>query len=285
MKKYLLPVLGIMIVFFVISCNKENSIANTNSAQMVNVYLTDAPIKNDTVLLDIKYVEVKLDTSEHRGDDHFGDRDIDSLNNLSHRDQFGHWDTLNFTPNIYNVASLRNGVDALLATGNVKGTIRKVRITLGQKNSIIDSGITYPLYTKNTYVYASINAVHHQKDSVNKSATALYLDFDLFKSIIFVNGRYYLLPYLKPFSNENFAGVQGGVIPAESRPIITVFNNTDTAYGLADKLGYFRIRGITEGTYSINFKGNNGYKDTTIRNIVLTKGTIYTIPQKITLHK
>ena len=285
MKKYLLPFLAILIVFFVVSCNKDNSTSNTNGAQAVNVYLTDAPIKNDTVLLDIKCVEIKLDTSSHKGDDHFGDKDVDSLNNLSHNDQYGHWDTLNFTPNIYNVAALRNGVDALLATGSVKGTIRKIRITIGQRNSIIDSGITYPLYTKNTYVYASINAVHQQKDSVNKSANALYLDFDLFKSILLVNGRYYLLPVLKPFSNDNYAGVEGGVTPAASRPIITVYNNTDTAYGLADKLGYFRIRGITPGTYSINFRGTSGYNDTTLRNVVLTKGTIYLIPQKVSLHK
>lgn len=283
MKKYLLPVLGIMIIAFVIACNKDNSTAN--GLQPVNVYLTDAPIKNDTVLLDIKYVEIKLDTSTHKDDDHFGDNDVDSLNNLRHNDQFGHWDTLNFTPNIYNVAALRNGVDALLATGTVKGTIRKIRVTLGTRNSIIDSGVTYPLYTKNTYVYASLREEHKQKDSVNKSATALYLDFDLFRSIVLVNGKYYLLPYIKPFSNDNFAGVQGGVTPPESRAIITVYNSADTVYGLADKLGYFRIRGIKPGTYSINFRGNYGYNDTTLRNVVLNKGTIYTIPQKITLHK
>jgi len=270
-------------IAFVVACNKDNSTAS--DVQPVNIYLTDAPIKNDTVLLDIKYVEIKLDTSTHKGDDHFGDNDVDSLNNLRHNDQFGHWDTLSFTPNIYNVAALRNGVDALLATGIVKGTVRKIRVTLGTRNSIIDSGITYPLYTKNTYVYASINAVHHQKDSVNKAALALYLDFDLFKSIVLVNGRYYLLPYIKPFSNDNYAGLQGGVTPAESRPIITAYNSKDTSYGLADKLGYFRIRGITPGTYSVNFRGTNGYRDTTIQNVVLNKGTIYTLPQKITLRK
>jgi hypothetical protein len=286
MNKYIKLLVSSVLVISIAACNKSNPdlVANPNGDPL-KVYLTDAPIKNDTVFLDIRYVEVKLDTSAHKGDDHFGDNDVDSLNNQSHRDQYGHWDTLNFTPNIYNVAALRNGVDQLLGTGNIKGTIRKIRITIGQNNSIVDSAGSHPLYTRNNYVYASIHANHHQRDSVNQSATALYLDFDLFRSIVLVNGRYYLLPFLKPFSNENYAAVQGGVTPAESRPFITVYNNTDTVFGLADKLGYFRIRGITEGTYSINFKGNNGYRDTTISNILLTKGRVYTIPQKITLRR
>jgi hypothetical protein len=287
MKQYLKLILGIQLVMLVVACNKSNSDTLVNSAngQQLKVYLTDAPIKKDTVYLDIKYVEVKLDTSAHKDDDHFGDRDVDSLNNHSHHDEFGHWDTLSFTPNIYNIAALRNGVDQLLGTGTVKGTVRKIRITIGTNNSIVDSGITYPLYTKNTYVYANIYQNHHQKDSVNQAALALHIDFDLFRSIVFVNGRYYLLPYLKPFSNDNFAAIQGAVLPIDAKPLITVFNRTDTIYGVPNKEGYFKIRGITEGTYSINFKGSNGYRDTTINNIVLAKGKTFTLSPKVTLRK
>ncbi len=287
MKNYLKIIFGIQIVMLSVACNKSNSdtLANSANGQQLKVYLTDAPIKKDTVYLDIKYVEVKLDTSSHKDDDHFGDRDTDSLNNHSHSDQFGHWDTLNFTPNIYNIAALRNGVDQLLGTGTVKGTVRKIRITIGTNNSIVDSGITYPLYTKNNYVYANIYQNHHQKDSVNQAALALHIDFDLFRSIVFVNGRYYLLPYLKPFSNDNFAAIQGAVLPADAKPLITVFNRTDTVYGVPNKEGYFKIRGITEGTYSINFKGSNGYRDTTINNLVLAKGKTFTLSPKVTLRK
>ena len=292
MKKYLQLFLGIQIILFAFACNKENTTAsgtstsanNANGAQAFNIYLTDGPIMNDTVNLDIKFVEAKLDTSMHKGDDHFGDNDADSLNDLKHADGFGHWDTLNFTPNIYNVAALRNGIDQLLATGNIKGTLRKVRITLGSNNTIIDSGITYPLVNKGKYVYADIHANHHQKDSVNQSAQALWLDFDLFRSIKKINGTYYLLPFLKPFSNENFASVQGIVLPLDAKPLISVYNSTDTSYGLANKAGFYKIRGISQGTYSIYFKASNGYKDTTLNNVVLTNGKLTTI-DKITLHK
>jgi hypothetical protein len=292
MKKYLKLLLGIQIIFFAFACNKENmnatgatnTTSNANGAQAFNIYLTDGPIWNDTVNLDIKLVEAKLDTSMHKGDDHFGDNDADSLNDLKHNDQFGHWDTLNFTPNIYNVAALRNGIDKLLATANIKGTLRKVRITLGTNNTIIDSGITYPLINKSKYVYADIHANHHQKDSVNQAAQALWLDFDLFRSIKKINGSYYLLPFLKPFSNENFASVQGTVLPIDAKPTITIYNTTDTSYGLPNKAGFYKIRGIVQGTYSINFKASNGYKDTTINNLVLTNGKLTTI-NSITLHK
>ena len=287
MNKYFKLILGIQIVVLSMACNKSNSdtLANSANGQQLKVYLTDAPVKADTVYLDIRYVEVKLDTSSHKDDDHFGDHDIDSLNNHSHRDQYGHWDTLKFTPNIYNIAALRNGIDQLIGSGNVKGTVRKVRITIGNNNSIVDSGITYPLYTKNNYVYANIHQNHHQKDSLNQATLALHLDFDLFRSIVFVNGRFYLLPYLKPFSNENFAAIQGAVLPVNAKPLITVFNNTDTIYGIPNREGYFKIRGIKEGTYSINFKGSNGYRDTTINNLALAKGKTFTLSPKVTLRK
>lgn len=292
MKKYLKLFLGIQIVLFAFACNKESNTAagtsntanNAVGAQAFNIYLTDGPIWKDTVNLDIKVVEAKLDTSMHKGDDHFGDNDADSLNDLKQSDAYGHWDTLKFTPNIYNVAALRNGIDQLLATGNIKGTLRKVRITLGTRNTITDSGIIYPLVNKGKYVYADIHANHHQKDSVSQSNQALWLDFDLFRSIKLVNGTYYLLPFLKPFSNENFAGVQGTVLPIDAKPLITIYNSTDTSYGLPNKAGFYKVRGINQGTYAINFKASNGYKDTTITNVVLTNGKV-TIINNITLHK
>ncbi|MFX7640551.1 hypothetical protein ABTJ59_19820, partial [Acinetobacter baumannii] len=49
------------------------------------------------------------------------------------------------------------------------------------------------------------------------------------------------------------------------------FNNTDTAYALPNREGEFRLRGLKEGTYSAFFNASNGYKDTTITNIVVSK--------------
>lgn len=268
------------------ACNKDNTVAfNSTEKTPLVVYLTDAPLAFDTVNLDIKYVEVKLDTNaSHKDDDNYGDHDSDSLNNNKRHDGYGVWDTLTFTPSVINIAAFRNGIDKMIATGTVTGTIRKIRLTLGANNSLVQNGVTYPLTVRSKYVYVDIKKKHHQKDSASAAATAIKIDVDLYRSIKLINGSYYFLPYLKPFNDVNFATVTGNVIPAESRPFITVYNATDTNYGVADRYGFYKIRGLQSGTYSINFKGNNGYKDTTISNIVLTTGSVTKAPT-ITLRK
>lgn len=283
--------LGVLAAFtlFVVACNKENNgtsiVTNGTAKTPLVVYLTDGPLRLDTVNLDIKNVEVKLDTNaSHMSDDHYGDKDLDSLNDRQHHDGFGIWDTLNFVPGVYNIAALRNGIDQTIGTGSVTGTIRKVRLTLGTNNTIVQNGISYPLVVNSRYVYVSINKKHHQKDSVNTAATALRIDVDLFRSIKLVNGTYYFLPFLKPFNDSNFGRVAGLVTPAEAKPLLTVFNSTDTSYAIPERNGFYKVRGLAAGTYSINFKATNGYKDTTISNIVVNLGQETKVPS-IVLHK
>jgi hypothetical protein len=287
MKQYFKLAFVFAVLALAYACNKNGS-SNDVTADAVNqpvqIFLTDAPVILDAVNLDIKYVEIKLDTNAaHKHDDHYGDHDVDSLNNLLHSDAYGHWDTLQFAPKVYNIAALRNGIDQLLAAGNITGTIRKVRITLGTNNTIVDSGVTYPLIVNSKYVYASINNNHHQRDSV-KNTTLLWIDFDLFRSIRKVNNSYYLLPVLKPFSEQNFASIEGNVTPSDAKTLITVFNNTDTAYGLPNLAGYYKIRALQQGNYAVQFKSNNGYKNTTINNVQVVNGRLTKLPN-IVLHK
>ena len=287
MKKIILGLsLFAAVLIGIAACNKDNTVAFNSAVKTpLVVYLTDAPLAFDTVNLDIKYVEVKLDTNAaHKEDDAFGDHDEDSLNDNKRHDGYGVWDTLTFTPSVINVAAFRNGIDKMIATGTVTGTIRKIRLTLGTNNSLVQNGVTYPLTVRSRYVYVDIKKKHHQQDSASTAATAIKIDVDLYRSIKLINGSYYFLPYLKPFNDVNFATVTGNITPAESRPFITVYNATDTNYGVADRYGYYKIRGLQSGTYSINFKGNNGYKDTTISNIVLTTGSVTKAPT-ITLRK
>ncbi len=285
MKKLLFILIISTITFY--ACQKENvvDLSSSNTTNPVKVYLTDGPLRLDTVNLDIKLVELKLDTNKlHKMDDHFGDNDFDFLNNGKSRDGFGFWDTLTFTPGVYNIAALRNGVDQAIASGNVPGTVRKIRITLGNNNSIVQNGVSYPLVISGNYVYASFNNEHRQKDSLNAAATALKVDIDLFRSIIFNNGVYYFNPILKPFSDSAFASVYGIVAPIDIKPLITIYNNTDTSFGIAERNGFYKVRGIKPGTYNVKFSAPNGYKDTTLTGLVLTAGT----PKKldnITLHK
>jgi hypothetical protein len=63
-----------------------------------------------------------------------------------------------------------------------------------------------------------------------------------------------------------------------------VYNATDTATAIPGREGKFRIRGLSDGTYSVLFKGSNGYRDTTISNVNIAKGRETELP-KVTLRK
>lgn len=288
MKKILAIFTLSILIFYACKKNDLNVTSNNNDVSTipVKVYISDGPIRLDTVNLDIKVVELKIDTSKaHKMDDHFGDKDKDSLNNGKHKDDFGYWDTLSFTPAVYNIAALRNGIEQSVASGNIaNGAIRKLRITLGTNNTIVQNGVTYPLTIASNYIYASFNNAHKQKDSVHAATTALRIDFDLFRGIALVNGKYVFTPYLKPFNDSTFGTLTGVVTPANIRPLITVFNSTDTLYGLTEKPGFYKMRGIKPGTYSVKYSATGGYVDTTLLNIVLTAGKETRIPN-VVLHK
>ena len=207
----LLTLFFICAIVFFISCKKTDNAANTQNKNL-SVFLTDDPSQYDSVFIDIRFVEAKVDTSEdHDKDDHFGDNDKDDDDDHVHHDQFGKWDTLSITPGVYNLAALRNGVSMALGTANIKGKVRKLRITLGSNNSVYKAGVKYPLSLypgTNNYLYVKIHEEDEDDDNNNSTNTSIWIDFDLSRSVIEQNGQFYLKPVLKPFSKKHFGSIK-----------------------------------------------------------------------------
>ncbi len=291
MKKLKISILSISILCLSIiailsACQKQVETTGTEQqARNLSVYLTDDPCQYDSVFIDIRFVEVKMDTSSKQGDDHHGDNDNDADDDHQHNDAYGKWDTLVIRPGIYNILKLRNGIDTLLATGNIPaGAIRKIRITLGTNNSVVKNGITYPLNLlagQTNYVYVKIHKECEDEIAVGQSA--IWLDFDVCESIKFRDGRYYLKPFLKVFSMKQFGKIEGKVFPRAALPFVKVFNAVDSASAIPENDGKYKISGLREGIYTIKFIGSNGYFDTTITNIQVRKGKETELPN-ITLH-
>lgn len=284
----LFVVLGSLITIIALSlpaCQKETSQGN-NSTKKLLVYLTDDPCPYDSVFIDIRFVEVKIDTALF-DDDQQGDHDSDDDDDNTVRDQFGRWDTLTITPGIYNILNLRNGVDTLLASGNIPaGKVKKIRLTLGTNNSVVISGITHPLNLypgANSYAYIKVE--EEDLDDLSPGQLGLWIDFDICQSIQEHSGQYFLKPVIKAFALENFGRVEGKVLPRQAQPFVTIFNTLDTATAIPeDDDGDYKIRGLKAGTYSILFKGFNGYRDTTITNVQIQRGRGTEIPT-ITLRR
>ena len=174
---------------------------------------------------------------------------------------------------LYDILKLRNGVDTLLATANVpKGAIRLIKIELGTTHTLIKDSVTYPLNIPlNEKNYILVKLKGHEWEEFLPNRSRLWLDFDVSRSIIEKNGQFYLKPVIKFFTVKATASVSGKVTPKEAQAVITVFNSKDTAYALPNHEGYFKVRGLSDGTYSVFVNASNGYSDTTITNVVVSK--------------
>ncbi len=268
----------------IIACNK--SATTPAGKKSLSVYLTDDPAQFTAVFIDIKTVEVKIDEDLNH-DSHFADNDMDADDDKTDHDQYGKWDTLGIRPGVYNIMNFRNGIDTLLAAGKIPvGRIGKIRLTLGNNNSVVVANASRPLQLspgQNNYVYVKIE--ENDLDETPSGEIGLWIDFDLSASIQENQGAYFLKPYIKAFGMEKFGRIQGKVLPKEANSLVKIYSGKDTSTAIPDNGGGdFKVRGLKEGTYSALFKAYNGYKDTTINNIVVQKGKETQLPT-VTLRK
>ncbi len=280
-----------MLLLVIISCKKNNETGAI--PQMFSVYLTDNPANLEQVNIDIHSVEVKVDESgggdEQQIAQHDHHRSNDSLGApggtlwhggipVGNGNEFGKWVSLDFAPGIYDILKLRNGIDMLLGSVQITGVVRKIRIALGSNNHVVKNGIQLPLQladdSLNHHIY--IDVLKESRIKNNDGSAAVYLDFDLGRSIYEQRDGYVLNPYLRTLPADRSLELEGYAFPAAASLIVSVYNDTDTATALPDGRGYFKIRGLELGRYSIKYgAGNSAYRDTTtIFNITKNKVTL-----------
>src|SRR5882757_8875589 len=112
--------------FFLLSCNKSTS-TGTGMGHL-QVMLTDGPASYDAVYIDVDKVEVNVssDSGAKSG-----------------------WQTVPLLrPGVYNLLKFSNGIDTVLAATDLPaGRISQMRLVLGDNNSIVVDGQSYPLKT------------------------------------------------------------------------------------------------------------------------------------------
>lgn len=275
------------------ACKKDGSASPEPlpaNKQKVNIYLSDDPGYFDKVLLDIRKVEVLVDTCGGKDDENWQDRDRcwwDEDHAREQKDTCELWDSLGIKAGVYDLLTLRNGADTLLAGGTVaKGTMKRIRITIGSQNSLVKDGVTYPLKSIAGQSRIVIRVRHTEWDQLDADNLQLWLDFDVQRSIIRVwNNQFILKPYINVFTILKMGSISGKVTPAEAFPILSVYNNSnDTAYAMPWRSGEYKVRGLKVGDWSVFVNASNGYKDTTINGIKVERGKDTKIPD-IRLHK
>jgi hypothetical protein len=288
----LTAIAGVTAVLFIFACNKSNS-SNTNAnipkgQSQVSLYMMDGPVQFDSVLIDIRQVVVEVDTATPQNSPDNPNQWDNSYcgwgRGPSNKSLV--WDTLSITPGIYNLLALRNGTDTLLASSLItSGKILKTRITLGNDNKVYtDSTTSYPLEVFGPNPYFTINVSRVDVADVSNNEFKIWLDFNLSRSIIFWNGGFLLNPYITVFNDMKMAKIQGTVLLRGAGALVTAYSGTDTLYAIPFWNGQYQFRNVPTGSWSINFKGQGGYQDTTISDIVVDSLKLVKIPT-ITLHK
>ncbi len=141
--------LSLSILFY--ACQKETSGDSNNNIppgnSKLSVYLTDGPLDFQKVLIDIQRIEVKLDTCRRNSDDDHDQPGCDDDNDRRNSN-CEIWDTLNIRAGVYDLLTLRNGLDTLLASGFIlNGKIQRIKFTLGSNNSVAVDSITTSVKT------------------------------------------------------------------------------------------------------------------------------------------
>lgn len=243
MKKLNVILAFIMFGFLLNSCNNDS----TTGSYPYSVSMTDAPGPYQEVNVDVIGVEIKGDGAETI--------------------------TLNVIPGIYDLLTLSNGVEKLIATDTLEiSKISQIRLILGTRNTVVLDGITYPLSTPS----AEQSGLKLQVNQTLQEGIMYHvlLDFDANKSIVKLgNGGYKLKPVIRTVETAISGAIKGTITPIGSLAVATA---TEVVSGLSYSTnvnveGNFLLMGLPAGKYTLTITPDviltPALKEVTIENI------------------
>lgn len=151
------------------ACQKST---DASGSSQLKIRMTDAPFDAQQVNVDLREVRI-----------------------VYHQDSS--WTSLQTNAGVYNLLDFQNGLDTLIATGQVPAgsTVKEIRLILGSNNSIMIDSVVSPLTIPSgseTGLKIKLNK------KLNRSVEDVLLDFDANLSIHRTgNGSYMLKPVIK----------------------------------------------------------------------------------------
>jgi len=252
--KYWAP-LAFSVVLGFSACNKNS---DNNGAAKLNISLTDAPGDYAAVNVEVVGVEIHRESAT-----------IDSG-----------WEALTLLqPGMINLLDLSNGRQLLLASADLPaGQISQIRLKLGNNNSLqFKDGRTVALNTPS-------GQTSGLKLQINQELKAdvtyeILLDFDAAKSIVprGNSGQFNLKPVIRTITQAIKGGIKGKVTPVAAKPgilVLTAANDTVAGAFTDATTGNFLIKGISAGTYKLEFTANAPYQMKMTKNITVTNDNI-----------
>jgi hypothetical protein len=267
------------------SCKKTDSFKNpgtyspatTASIKDIQVIISGSGANFQSVMLDVQKVEIKEDLDDaNYENDVFADADDNSDDHLKSVDEFGQWKSTGQAPQLFDITSLKNGAESLIGKANAMYRVRKIRITLGTNNYLVDNaGETHAIRLENDvekFIYIAVHEDDMDEDlALNQQTFHLY--FDAANSIKLDNGNYTLDPVVRPFSMKAFGELTGQVFPEDVNAFVKINDGLgNTILAVTEKTGEFKVRGLKEGNnYTVTVEAP-GYVTQEFSSVVMEKG-------------
>ncbi len=181
---------------------------------------------------------------------------------------------------IINLLDLSNGKSALLASSELPiGKISQIRLKLGNNNTLkLKDGTTVALTTPSGQTSGLKLQINQELEA--DVTYEILLDFDAAKSVVKRGNtdKYNLKPVIRTITQAVAGGIRGKVIPVAAKAGILVLNAaaTDTlAGGFTDAAtGDFLFKGITAGTYKVEFSSTAPYQEKITKEVTVTNNSI-----------
>lgn len=222
-----------LISFFSFGCSDDDSPTDAQGNAKISIKLMDAPGDFEHVYIDIVDVMVKVNDA---GDSEEGWQSLNAIN-----------------PGVYDLLTLTGGVNVLLVDDFeiLSGTLNQVRLILGDENTVVIDGETFPLKTPSAQ-QSGLKIKLNQTLLPNMAYTFL-LDFDVDKSIVIAgnSGNINLKPVIRASAEATTGTISGSVLPLGVQTQISATNGEDTVTTYTNADGKFLLSGLMPGTYTV----------------------------------
>lgn len=248
--------LTLLLCFFLTGCNNNDDDGNAQTSR-VSVRMSDAPGDYDEV--NVEVLDVKIKSNSETGEEG--------------------WVSIgNITPGIYNLLDLTGGVNVLLADNQVpSGYLGQIRLILGEHNTVIKDGVTYPLKTPSAQ--QSGLKLQVNQTLVSGATYDFLLDFDVEHSVVVQaggSGNYNLHPVIRVSTIATSGAIKGIVTPIAVQSLVSVQVGDVTVSAYTNELGVFQLNGIPAGTYTVTITPDvsSGLTPLAVPNILVVNGQI-----------
>lgn len=212
---------------FVACSNDDDSSPSTQGTARMSVQLVDAPGDYESVFIDVQDVVIKYN----------GEEDEVSIGEIN--------------TGVYDLLTLTGGVSVLLVDDEIPaGTVSQIRLVLGENNSIVVEGETFPLSTPSAQ--QSGLKIQLNETLEENIFYEFILDFDVEESIVTQgNGGYSLKPVVRASAVAETGAISGSVLPLGSQFEVSATNGVDTITTYTNAEGQFVLNGVSEGSYQV----------------------------------